>query len=736
MIYNSDTPISTQAADVLGRASYACNLAQTITKYGIVDSLCIGLLGPWGCGKTSVLNMMLEEIKNINKKGNDLSVIRFEPWNFTTTDQLLNQFFLLIASELMSSEDKKKNDIGTAIAEYGDAFDALGSIPVLGSALAGLGKAGAKFAADKLNTGTTRKGIQEQKRVVEQLLRDFDKKLLIVIDDIDRLSNEQIRQVFQLVTAVAKFPNTIYLLAFDREVVVKALEKVQEGNGNTYLEKVIQVPISIPTISREKREQVLFSRLDDIVNAYEIRFDTSYWQRAFSACVRPYITSIREVNRLSNLLQFKLASISQEVNFVDMVSLTTLEIVFPEVYEWIKHNKSLLTGMWEYGTTPYSWDAKEQAIYQESRDELQKRIMKCGYDSTQEHINRLCSCIKTLFPNWSQKSVPHYALDELRGTNRVAHPEKFNRYFNLDINEIVLRQGDIDMAINSMTATELGTYMHELDTQGVIDEFFSEIEARRQNITVERCRTLIHALLQYGDQFVSRSSKYMFGIQASDLASGLVRSIMAMHNKENWKEYLSDLIKSADWNMLKGISHILHVMILAYGRYFCESPQHEYERILSEEDVEVLEIVYVNKIKMNIDAYDILSYPDARIPFLLLQCIDKEYADKYLKNALSEPINVIKYLALSVTKWTGAATTYELHDKYLENVDDATVKSAIETCVLNKLLFDLTEYEQAAAATYYLFKVNSVELTERNRIAEKDVNELIEKWKIQDKYYI
>lgn len=77
-----------------------------------------------------------------------------------------------------------------------------------------------------------------------------------------------------------------------------------------------------------------------------------------------------------------------------------------------------------------------------------------------------------------------------------------------------------------------------------------------------------------------------------------------------------------------------------------------------------------------------------------------------------------------------------MHDKYLENVDDATVKSAIETCVLNKLLFDLTEYEQAAAATYYLFKVNSVELTERNRIAEKDVNELIEKWKIQDKYYI
>jgi len=734
MVYNSDIPISTQADDILGRASYARNLAQTITKYGIVDSLCIGLLGPWGCGKTSVLNMMLEEIERLDRDANTLSVIRFEPWNFTTTDQLLNQFFMLLANKLMSSKDKNINVIGTAIAEYGDAFDALGIIPVWGNTLAGLSKTGARFLAGKLNKGTARKGIQEQKKVVEQLLRKFDKKLLIVIDDIDRLSNDQIRQVFQLVTAVAKFPNTIYLLAFDREVVVKALEKIQEGNGNAYLEKVIQVPISVPEISRNKREQVLFSRLDDIVKAYEMRFDTSYGQRAFSACIRPYITSIREVNRLSNLLQFKLASISQEVNFVDMVSLTTLEIVFPEVYEWIKHNKSLLTGMWEYGTTPYSWDAKEQAIYQESRDELQNIIAKCGYGSTQEQINRLCSCIKTLFPNWSQKSVPHYALDELRGTNRVAHPEKFDRYFNPDINEIVLRQGDIDVAINSMTVTELGTYMHELDTQGKIDEFFSEIEARRQNITVERCRTLIHALLQYGDQFVSRSSKYMFGIQASDLASRLVRSIMATHNEENWKEYLADLIKSADWNMLKGISHILHVMILAYGRYFCESPQHEYERILTEEDVEALEIVYVNKIKMNIDAYDILSYPNARIPFLLLQCIDKEYADKYLKDALCEPINVIKYLALSVTKWTGSATTYELHDKYLENVDDDAVKSAIETCVRNKLLFDLTEYEQASAATYYLFKVSCVELTERNRATEKDVNELIEKWKIAQQY--
>ena len=95
-MYNSDLPISTRAEDVLGRASYARNLAQTIIKYKNIDSMCIGLSGPWGSGKTSLLNMMLEEIKEIDKTSEKLSVIRFEPWNFSTTDQLLSQFFMFL----------------------------------------------------------------------------------------------------------------------------------------------------------------------------------------------------------------------------------------------------------------------------------------------------------------------------------------------------------------------------------------------------------------------------------------------------------------------------------------------------------------------------------------------------------------------------------------------------------------------------------------------------------------
>ena len=86
--------------------------------------------------------------------------------------------------------------------------------------------------------------------------------VLVIIDDIDRLSSEQIRLNFQLVASVAKFPNTAYLLVFDKEVVVKSLEKVQEVDGEDYLEKVIQMPIQIPDIHKGNLHAVLFTRLD------------------------------------------------------------------------------------------------------------------------------------------------------------------------------------------------------------------------------------------------------------------------------------------------------------------------------------------------------------------------------------------------------------------------------------------------------------------------------------------
>ena len=106
------------------------------------------------------------------------------------------------------------------------------------------------------------------------------------------------------------------------------------------------------------------------------------------------------------------------------------------------------------------------------------------------------------------------------------------------------------------------------------------------------------------------------------------------------------------------------------------------------------------------------------------------FADHFVKEAMKEPINVIKYLAASVIEWTGSTIMYRLDNDYSEYIDDTTVGAAIETCVENGQLFRLNEYEQNAAAAYYLLKVKPANTDE---VDQTEVKKLINGWQTNKK---
>ena len=76
---------------------------------------------------------------------------------------------------------------------------------------------------------------------------DLTKPIVVVLDDIDRLSTSEIRDVFKLVRLTANFPNIIYIVAFDRNRVEEALAE-QGVPGRDYLEKILQVAIDLPVV--------------------------------------------------------------------------------------------------------------------------------------------------------------------------------------------------------------------------------------------------------------------------------------------------------------------------------------------------------------------------------------------------------------------------------------------------------------------------------------------------------
>ena len=94
MNYNNDRPIYTSEQDLLGRASFSKCLGKSIYSYNGSEGLIIGLFGKWGSGKTSVINMAINEIESLAEgEENKPLIIKFAPWNYSDKDNLISLFF-------------------------------------------------------------------------------------------------------------------------------------------------------------------------------------------------------------------------------------------------------------------------------------------------------------------------------------------------------------------------------------------------------------------------------------------------------------------------------------------------------------------------------------------------------------------------------------------------------------------------------------------------------------------
>ncbi|EIX7698757.1 hypothetical protein MK749_000284 [Campylobacter coli] len=109
-----------------------------------------------------------------------------------------------------------------------------------------------------------KKGLDEIKNEINTALLNIDIKIIIVIDDLDRLADTDIQEIFQLVRSIADFKNTIYILSYDEEIVSKALDKIQKDKGGKYIEKIVQVPIKLPKVSQENLKDIFIKKLKTI----------------------------------------------------------------------------------------------------------------------------------------------------------------------------------------------------------------------------------------------------------------------------------------------------------------------------------------------------------------------------------------------------------------------------------------------------------------------------------------
>jgi predicted KAP-like P-loop ATPase len=218
---SGDKPLINPIDDKLGYAPFAKYLADGISKMAPPEGIVIAVYAPWGMGKTTVLNFVANFLEQ--KAEDELIIMQFNPWWFDGHENLTKLFFSELHLTLDSKLDKAKENAKDLLIKLGEFGNFVSKIPTL--ELVG---EGVKTLGDVVKSKQT---LIELKTDVEKLLETQQKRVLVIVDDIDRLTADEISQLFRVIKAVADFPNVIYLLTFDRSVVADTLGKSLGVNG-------------------------------------------------------------------------------------------------------------------------------------------------------------------------------------------------------------------------------------------------------------------------------------------------------------------------------------------------------------------------------------------------------------------------------------------------------------------------------------------------------------------------
>ena len=336
-----DYPIKGENADKLGRAIPAKSFAKHVLKLDVSNGVVVGVFAPWGSGKTSFINIACEEFKYAN-----IPVIEFNPWLFSGAEQLVLRFFKELSSAMV--EHNKMHEIGITLRKYGKEIGTSvgASIGILAT-LNGYPRLAPFFSLlSKMGGGmfTVPRSVFSLRKEVEQVLVDRDEPIIVVLDDIDRLTTIEVREVFKLVRLTASFPNLIYIVSCDRHRVEYALAE-PEISGRDYLDKIIQLPYDLPEVPTEllKKQlideiQVALSSIDD----YDT-LDSNLWPRVFNDIIWPLVRNMRDVRRYTAAIQESIAGFKGQVQVAELLGLEAVRLFLPDVFSRLPFAIEILT---------------------------------------------------------------------------------------------------------------------------------------------------------------------------------------------------------------------------------------------------------------------------------------------------------------------------------------------------------------------------------------------------------
>lgn len=365
--------------DLFGYKGLSIELERFIHFTETDNSFAIGILGNWGDGKSYLSNNLLSEL---SKFPDDYIILDFNPWLYDK-DQLIGGFFNEFLNVTSSIDRSLKNDFASYASKITEQSDNE-KIQLT------------NFLLKLLSDSRT---INEVKCSISEKIKFSRKKVVVFIDDTDRLDAEEIQSVLKIIRNTANFANTFFIAGIDFNYIDSKIDDIK------YLKKIFNVLITLPKVSTSTLKNEILNRFekhfpndDDITDALDDLLQHEWFIS--------FIKNLRQLNRLINSFKIAYNNIQKNVDITDLLILETLKNSATAVYFDIFNGNILKYDPNEYQTTEQerdNWEIKldPEKKYSETTENLQNALEYLIRRGGKKHFRSFSAGYQLMYFNYA-----------------------------------------------------------------------------------------------------------------------------------------------------------------------------------------------------------------------------------------------------------------------------------------------------------------------------------------------
>lgn len=534
---DSDQPILTFKEDRLSRDSLVARLTNLIISSTENNKpLTIAINAPWGVGKSSFLNLLENSIQQkIRKK---VDIIKFNPWHYNSTDDLVQTMISELSFVIGKSTPKIMQKAGQLLAQLANSQISTSLwLGVPFTLLAGNIEA--------------RRSLENLRNELDGYFRDHPKRIIVLIDDVDRLERDALRMLFKMLRLIIDFPNVIYILAYDRNVVEELLQdetnvkNKRDSVANHYLEKIVQLSVDLPQPEESVKRDILISQMMNLLETTGARpLDERRWANIMHSGFLKHFRTIRNIKRYVNGLAITLPILAKEVDSGDFFTIELIRLFHPIIYRELADAKDILTMM----DDP---DEGKQII------QFTENLCKTSSNTMENNLKEL---LQVLFPRIQKAydGIHDSSVDaSWRRDGRVCAAENFDKFFLLAVPQGEIPNVRIRSIIDGLSDEQLTIKVFRTAIpRGSAFKILDRIEDYIDKIPQEHLQVLVRVLFELGDciQYSARNE--------SSLANGGVIPILILRIMRRLPNHIQEGLLTEGINNGKSLWTVMNAVEL------------------------------------------------------------------------------------------------------------------------------------------------------------------------------